>query len=532
MKHRIWAAWLCLLLGVCWLMPAAAEGDRAAAMMDALLEAECRHSGVDSLQEWIDGELTQTAGVSAEWYAFTLSRLGRYDFSNYRAALEASLAQGKTLSAATRMKNALTLAATGAAAEEAQALLPPQSEWKGVMCWVYGLHLLDNGIAPGNAQTAVAQLLALQLEDGGWAVSGSVSDVDVTAMVMQALAAHRDEAAVVSALERALQWLETRQWEDGSFASYGVPSTESTAQVIIALCTLGIDPMKDERFISSGRTLLDALENYRLEDGRWSHTSGGAYHRMATIQALQGLAAYQRLLAGQPGLYTLERTQDISVLPDGGEASAVAVIGGADGPTAIFVTTDVPAWKLIAAAVVFVLTALAWFWLKRSGRLNRKNQISVVLIALALILLLMTLDIQSPDSYYGSAAPLTGEPVGSVTLEIRCDVLKDRREDPLIPEDGCILPRQAFPIAQGDTVFQVLTRAAQQYRLQLDASGGEGMRYVTGLAHLYEQAYGELSGWMFFVNGQSASVGCDQLTLSDGDQVLWQYTCEMGKDLE
>ncbi len=529
MKHRILAVWLCLMLCAGWLTTAAAQGDRMEALIEQALAFECRQAGADSLQEWIDGKLTQTAGQGAEWYIFTLSRLGNHDFSGYRAALLASVAQGGNLSASTRMKYALTLAAAGGTAEEAAALLPPQPDWKGVMCWIYGIHLLDNGIAPGDGQAAVEQLLSLQLSDGGWAVSGSVSDVDVTAMAVQALAAHRDEAVVAAALERALLLLEKRQLEDGSFASYGVPSAESTAQVIIALCTLGIDPMEDERFIKGGCTLLDGLEQYRLADGGWSHTTGGAYHRMATVQALQGLAAYRRLLAGQPGLYTL--AQEMPDIQLSGEAASVGIIGGADGPTAIFVTTDVPVWKLIAAGVVFVLTAVAWALLKRSGRLNQKNQISVALVALALILLILTLDIQSPDSYYGGVSPLSGEPVGTVTLEIRCDVLTGR-QDPLIPEDGCILPRQSFDIAQGDTVFQVLARAAQQHRIQLDASGGEGMRYVTGLAHLYEQAYGELSGWMFFVNDQSASVGCDQLVLSDGDQVLWQYTCEMGKDLE
>ncbi|MBQ8149726.1 MAG: DUF4430 domain-containing protein [Clostridia bacterium] len=50
--------------------------------------------------------------------------------------------------------------------------------------------------------------------------------------------------------------------------------------------------------------------------------------------------------------------------------------------------------------------------------------------------------------------------------------------------------------------------------------------------YLYEHAYGELSGWMFFVNGQSASRSCDQYLLQDGDVISWQYTCEMGNDLK
>ena len=82
------------------------------------------------------------------------------------------------------------------------------------------------------------------------------------------------------------------------------------------------------------------------------------------------------------------------------------------------------------------------------------------------------------------------------------------------------------------TVYDLLTEAVRQNRLHLDASGSEGMKYVSGLNHLYEQAYGELSGWMFFVNGESASQSCDQYLLKDGDHVSWQYTLAMGQDLE
>jgi hypothetical protein len=119
--------------------------------------------------------------------------------------------------------------------------------------------------------------------------------------------------------------------------------------------------------------------------------------------------------------------------------------------------------------------------------------------------------------------------MGSVTLEIRCDTLP--AGTPGVPADGALLPCTAFPLYPGDTVYDILTRAARQYRIPLDARGGQGMVYLAGIHYLYEQAHGELSGWMYFVNGQSASQSCDRLPLSDGDSILWAYTCEMGADL-
>ena len=49
------------------------------------------------------------------------------------------------------------------------------------------------------------------------------------------------------------------------------------------------------------------------------------------------------------------------------EASSIGIIGGADGPTAIFVTGKLPLFALLAAglAAAAVLALLIWLFLKR-----------------------------------------------------------------------------------------------------------------------------------------------------------------------
>jgi len=183
---------------------------------------------------------------------------------------------------------------------------------------------------------------------------------------------------------------------------------------------------------------------------------------------------------------------------------------------------------------ITVILVLAAFWcltllIRRKKKL--KSYLSVALVAAVLLGGVLALDIQLPEHYYG-ASPSEGNIVGSVTLEIRCDALAKEYTGEYIPEDGIILPKTVFFLKEGDTVYDLLTEAVRQNRLQLDASGSEGMKYVSGLNHLYEQAYGELSGWMFFVNDESASQSCDQYLLKDGDHVSWQYTLAMGQDLE
>ncbi len=552
MSKRLLAWLTTLLLLLTAAVPAFAETGAAAPaamqpeeQLQMILQFQLSRSGAGSLQAWIDGTLAAEAGAGGEWYALALHQLRAtglpMDLTAYRQSLTAFLAAGGTYGSATRQKYALCMLASGGEAGELAADTAGQ---QGIMSWVYGLHLLNNGYSTGSItpEEAAARLVSLQLEDGGWAVMGQTADVDVTAMTLQALAPHRDDPAVAAAVERALELLSARQQEDGGFISMGQPNPESGAQVLIALCALGIDPLTDGRFIKNGCTVPDGMAAYQLEDGSYSHTAGSGYSSSATVQVFTAMTAWLRYQQGLPGLYQLDDQPDAGnqtnenvtavTEPISDGAFSVGIIGGADGPTAVFVTSP-GGWKGIAAVVIIIGAVLCCLWLLIRRKRSLKSWLTLLLITGLLLGLVFSLDIQTPESYYGLSGDAVEEAAGQVTLEIRCDsLIPYAHSDSLIPADGVILPPTAFAFAEGDTVFDVLTRAARQHRLQLDASGGEGMRYVAGLNHLYEQAYGELSGWMFFVNGQSASRSSDQYRLQDGDVISWQYTCEMGNDLK
>ena len=66
----------------------------------------------------------------------------------------------------------------------------------------------------------------------------------------------------------------------------------------------------------------------------------------------------------------------------------------------------------------------------------------------------------------------------------------------------------------------------------MEASGAAGMMYIHGIGNIYEFDFGELSGWLYSVNGETFSVGVDQYALTPGDQVELRYTLELGKDLQ
>ncbi|MBR5536472.1 MAG: S-layer homology domain-containing protein, partial [Clostridia bacterium] len=174
-----------------------------------------------------------------------------------------------------------------------------------VMGPAFGILILKNcGGDPAAEKVYLQHLLDKQLADGGWALSGQIADPDATAMTLQALSLCRREAGVQAAIDRGLARLSAMQEPTGGFTAWGTTGCESVAQTVIALTMLDI-PLTDSRFVKNGNSLLDALLSYRLADGSFSHTPGGAYDIMATQQALLALDALRREEAGLPGIYDL-----------------------------------------------------------------------------------------------------------------------------------------------------------------------------------------------------------------------------------
>ena len=103
-----------------------------------------------------------------------------------------------------------------------------------------------------------------------------------------------------------------------------------------------------------------------------------------------------------------------------------------------------------------------------------------------------------------------------------------RREDRLSEvKQKIILEAEEFVLYEGDSVYDVLVRAAKDKKIRLDLRGS----YVSGIEDYYELQYGSLSGWIYHVNGKEAKYGCAEYYPSDGDEILWLYTLELGRDL-
>ena len=141
----------------------------------------------------------------------------------------------------------------------------------------------------------------------------------------------------------------------------------------------------------------------------------------------------------------------------------------------------------------------------------------------------------------GNAAlkPKEPKPV-TVTLEIRCDTLSSdmsKLENPAIadyiPEDGIILAQTTYKGTTDNTVFDALNTLCRNNDIQLEFSYTPVYEsyYIEGINYLYEFDGGNLSGWMYQVNGWFPNYGCSSYYLSDGDVIQWVYTCDLGKDV-
>ena len=166
---------------------------------------------------------------------------------------------------------------------------------QGLNGWIFALLAMDavGAEAPADArysrESIVDTIVSAQLPEGGFALGGSDMDVDITAMALQALAPY--QAQYPEVIDAALNALSAAQLPDGGFESWGAQSSESCAQVLLALTALDIDPESDERFQKADGSVIDALLAFRLADGSFAHQLGGQTDAMAGEQAMQALAA-------------------------------------------------------------------------------------------------------------------------------------------------------------------------------------------------------------------------------------------------
>lgn len=282
-----------------------AEGEPTNTLHEAISVTEATYTAA---------EFVLKSGVESEWQAIALAQAGYKVPDSYRTTLENKVktAEGNFPSVTDYARIVLAVKAIGADptnfagsevrpgynliekiynndAISGQTLNHP----------VYALLALDSGnyTVPANAKWTVdkllAEILSKQNQDGGFSLTVGASEPDMTAIALNALAAHKNNPAAYTAGLEAVAWLSKAQDSNGGYGD----SSESAAQAIIGLTSFGVDPGGLEH-TKTNVDLISNLLSYRLADGSFAHNRGGNFNVVATEQGLQALVAYNLFSKG------------------------------------------------------------------------------------------------------------------------------------------------------------------------------------------------------------------------------------------
>ena len=464
----------------------------------------------------------------------------------------------------------VTLAMSALGVEAPQSVLDVVRDYdrvaaQGINAVTYALLALDSKPYNDTGDAAlrekyVALLLDNACESGGWVYGGdktSTADVDMTAMVLQALAPYylNGDANVKTAVDKGLSALKTMQQSTGGFASYGTYNAESTAQVIVALTALGIDPTSAE-WKKTGDSVDALLHFYDASASMFRHTTNGKADQMATEQSAYALVAYSRFAAKQNRLYDMS-----DAFGESGEvkdpkqtvASAKLEIGSMGRQTvsmAVANTEDAvksyidTRLKLLTTKGPTYEVSVRKFVPAVAGTETDPNGTGGSFIATVTITMDSAKD--TADIYGTITATKYEAPKEDITVTFQ--LLGD--EHHTIKTDADVhtyrfnadempvwIDTVMVTVPGGSTVGDVFKKVMDEKGYTYVGLEGGYISSITTpdkveLTHK-DDGRGN-SGWMYLVNGKHANVGLNSYTLSGGEVITWHwcddYTIEEGSE--
>lgn len=436
---------------------------------------------------------------------------------------------------------------------------------------IWALIALDSKNYTSSSRDALIEaILDGRTNDGGWALDGNATDVDMTAMAIQALAPYYNKSnkTVKDAVDTALAWLSTKQSSDGGFSSWGKANAESCAQVIVALSALNIDADTDSRFVKNGHSALENLLTFEQADGSFLHTLPGSdkdNNQMSSEQGTYALVAYDRFKTGKNSLYNMTdavKRADASAQEvidminqigyvDESSYNAIAEARNAYNKLSAADKEKVTNYNTLTAAETSYKEILKQ---KRTEQykllkahhdelLNDKTKKygTAAKKKLASILQQAQTDMNAAEScervtaiYEKAITDLDAVKPGDIevtfrligALEATQDV--DLTTDSYLPEYVTWVPTKTYALQENATVYDLFTEAMSDAGLRYI---GAESNYVStiyapsclGGYTLSEFTNGKKSGWMYTVNGTHPNQGLKNWTLNDNDVVVWHY---------
>lgn len=278
------------------------KGDKADTDNLALAKA-----GADSATAWIKGQAKDTLECTKDdWTVFTLLRHGETlsdaQTSSYYDSVVKTVKTWTNQKPTDIAKVSLVLTmlekditdVDGVNLAEMMYNSTRLTEGSNELIWVILALDAANIQIPADAkwsrESMISALLDFQNEKGFFGLfDNKGGSVDITAMALQPLARYQvTDAKVEAAVKKAVTWLKGAVKDD-----FGYGNPESTAQVLIALSALGIDPtVSDAGFGTVNMNMITSLMPYKCEDGGFAHVLGNTTNALATTQVLEALDAY------------------------------------------------------------------------------------------------------------------------------------------------------------------------------------------------------------------------------------------------
>lgn len=443
---------------------------------------------------------------------------------------------------------------------------------QGINGPIWALIALDSkNYTSSSRDELIEAILGNRTSDGGWALDGTVTDVDMTAMAIQALAPYyKSNKNVQDVVDAALAWLSTKQSSDGGFSSWGNANAESCAQVIVALSALNIDADTDSRFVKNGHSALENLLTFEQADGSFLHTLPGSdkdNNQMSSEQGTYALVAYDRFKTGKNSLYNMtdavkradaSAQEVIDMIDSIGEVNEYSYDAIAEARSAYTKLSSADKEK-VKATNYKTLTAAEDAYkailrekqseryeklkahydellsdkTKKYGTAAKKKLLSVLQTAQRDMNAAVSCE-RVEEIFQKAMSDLDAVKPGDIevtfrligALEATQDV--DLTTDSYLPEYVTWIPTKTYALQENATVYDLFTEAMSDAGLRYI---GAESNYVStiyapsclGGYTLSEFTNGKKSGWMYTVNGTHPNQGLKNWTLNDNDVVVWHY---------
>ncbi|WP_288682819.1 DUF4430 domain-containing protein [uncultured Eubacterium sp.] len=459
------------------------------------------NKGLEGFLSYAEKNVNQNYDINGAWNLYTLARAGKsitIQEANkyYDAVVEASKNWTVEGTKPTDMeKAALVLSLINRnitnvdGVNIAQLIYSSEKLSDGANELAYALLALDarNTVIPSDAKWSrekiIAELKKFQNEDGGIGWTKGSSDVDTTAMVLQALGRYQDNEAAKEIIEKALTYIESK-----ADANYDYGNANTTAMVVLALTSLNKD-VTTTIGTKYKNTLTALMSYYSEDDGAFVYLKGGKVNQYATIQSVWALTSYKLYTEGKDGYWNLN---NVKIKYEGEDEYYASLV--TEKIAAIGTVTEESEDAIKEARAAYDALTSAQKKLVTNYDVLDEAELQLEIIKGTAVTTKFSL---VGDDVHGSSGHVSYSTwIANATITVK----------------------------SGSKASDVIVKAFKQYGYSIIGSTSyiSGVTTPSGVS-LKAFDNGSGSGWMYAVNGKSPNVGISGYKVSKDDNIILYY---------